>query len=442
MKRKIYAYLEQWKRTEGHKPLMIRGARQVGKTYAVRHFASRYASFIEINFITNPQYKSIFSEGYSVDSIIKLITLINPYAKIVEHDTLIFFDEMQEYADCATSLKFFKEDDRFDVICSGSMMELNYKEITSNSVGYKTDVIMHSMDFEEFLWARGYDERMVDGMLRHMSELIPFSEVEMQTFNMLFFDYLVTGGMPEIVADFIGKSNFQNTLAMQRQLVADYEEDITKYAVGIDKAKIRNVYRHIPVFLAKENKKFQITKVAAHARNRDYVGCVDWLRDAGIVNVCYCLRQPELPLRGNFDETKYKLYYHDSGMLIASLDNESSADLRANRNLGVYKGALFENFVAEALVKQDYALYYFTSEKSQIEIDFFVRDAESLVPVEVKAANGTTRSLNNMISSSSYPDIQYGIKLCKQNVGFNGQHYTFPYFCTFLLRRWLQRRKG
>lgn len=441
MKRKIYRYLQEWRKTPNRKPLVVGGARQVGKTYSIRQFGSSYRSFVEINFITQPAFKQIFSEGYDTDSVVKQITFLRPDVEFFPDNTLIFFDELQEYPDCATSLKFFKEDGRYDVICSGSMMGLNYSNITSNSVGYKSDVMMYSLDFEEFLWARGYGDDVVESILAHMSSRQPFSELEMQRFDSLFLEYVATGGMPEVVAHFVKNGNFGNVLAMQKQLLEDYEEDIVKYAVGLDKAKIRNVYRNIPVFLAKENKKFQITKVAAHARSRDYVGCVDWLQDAGIVNVCHCLHQPELPLKGNYDDTKYKLYYHDNGLLMAALDDESSADLRENRNLGVYKGAVYENIVSEALAKQGYGLYYYSREDGRLEMDFFVRDNESLIPVEVKATDGATASLNNLIKSENYPDIKYGIKLCRKNIGFNGLFYTFPYFCAFLLGRWLKRER-
>lgn len=441
MKRKIYRYLQEWRKTSNRKPLVVGGARQVGKTYSIRQFGSSYRSFVEINFITQPAFKQIFSEGYDTDSVVKQITFLRPDVEFFPGNTLIFFDELQEYPDCATSLKFFKEDGRYDVICSGSMMGLNYSDITSNSVGYKSDVMMYSLDFEEFLWARGYCDDVVESMLAHMSSRQPFSELEMQRFDSLFLEYVATGGMPEVVAHFVKNGNFGNVLAMQKQLLEDYEEDIVKYAVGLDKAKIRNVYRNIPVFLAKENKKFQITKVAAHARSRDYVGCVDWLQDAGIVNVCHCLHQPELPLKGNYDDAKYKLYYHDNGLLMAALDDESSADLRENRNLGVYKGAVYENIVSEALAKQGYGLYYYSREDGRLEMDFFVRDNESLIPVEVKATDGATASLNNLIKSENYPDIKYGIKLCRKNIGFNGLFYTFPYFCAFLLGRWLKRER-
>ncbi len=440
MKRKIYKYLQKWRNLEDKSPLIIGGARQVGKTYSVREFGKEYASFIEINFITNPQYKQIFSNGYDAENVVKQITFLNPRAKIIPGRTLLFFDELQEYPDCATSLKFFKEDGRFDVICSGSMMGLNYSDITSNSVGYKTDVVMYSLDFEEFLWAKGYDDDFVEELLRHMNGIEPFNELEMRQLASLFMDYITTGGMPEIVAKYLASGNFSNILPRQQQLLNDYEEDIVKYASGMDKARIKNVYRNIPVFLAKENKKFQISKVAANARSRQYVGCVEWLEDAGIVNVCHCLHYPELPLKGNYDATKYKLYFHDNGLLVASLDDEAALDLRNNHNLGVYKGGLYENIVAEALVKQGYGLYYYTAEKSQLEMDFFVRDADTLIPIEVKSKKGTTPSLNKLIKSSSYPDVKYGIKLSAGNIGFNGEIYTFPYFLTFLLKRWLDGR--
>ena len=430
--------LQEWRKTPDRKPLIIRGARQVGKTYTVRRFGELYKSFIEINFVTNPEYKGIFSNGYSVQEVTKLISFRNQLARFIPGETLIFFDEMQAYPDCATSLKFFREDGRYDVICSGSMMGMNYQEITSNSVGYKSDMTMYSLDFEEFLWARGYSSEQIDDILRHLCEQTPFSSMEMKVLLGLFLEYAVIGGMPEVVQNFLSTMLFSQTLDMQRQLLLDYEEDIVKYAKGIGKARIKSVYRHIPVALARDNKKFQISKVAHGARSRDYIGCVDWLKDAGIIHLCYCLNYPELPLRGNYDESKYKIYYHDNGLLIASLDEEANQDLRKNQNLGVFKGAIYENMVAEALVKSGYPLYYYRGENSQLEMDFFIRDAHGLIPVEVKAKNGATTSLNHLLSAKEkFPDIQYGIKLCSNNLGFNGRFYTIPYFCAFLLKRWL-----
>ena len=442
LKRKIDKYLEEWKASVDKKPLIVKGARQVGKTASIRYFGEKYYNnIVEINFALQPKYKQIFADGYEVDSIIKNITLLNPTLVFVPHETLLFFDELQEYPDCATSLKSFKQDGRYDVICSGSLMGLYYQQIESNSVGYKTDYEMYSLDFEEFLWAKGYDEHFIDDLYQHMVELKPLSNMQMDVLGGLFSDYMILGGMPEVVNRYIESGQFSGLLQLQRQLLQDYKEDITKYAAGFDKAKVLAVYRHITTFLAAENKRFQVTKIARGARNREYTGAVEWLANAGIINICYCLQTPSLPLKGNYDAKLYKVYYRDTGLLIASLDEEAQEDLRANRNFGTYKGAIFENIVADMLAKQGYDLYYYRSESPSLEMDFFVRDAQSLIPVEVKAKVNATVSLNRLISSDKekYDDIQYGIKLCNKNIGFNGKFYTFPYFLTFLLRRFLKR---
>lgn len=442
LKRKIDKYLTDWKNRPDRKPLIIKGARQIGKTRSVEWFAGQnYASVIEINFIEQKKYREIFNDGFEVDAILKNISLLNPELKFIPGNTIFFFDELQACPNCATSLKFFKLDGRFDVICSGSLMGISYNEIESNSVGYKEDYEMHSMDFEEFLWAKGYNDEFTADLLSHMLDVRPLSELQMDTLMSLFRDYVIIGGMPEVVSTYVRNKNFSGTLDIQRQLLKDYEEDITKYVEGLDKAKVKAVYNHISTFLAKENKRFQITKIARNARNRDYMGCVEWLADAGVVNVCYCLNQPELPLKGNYDPKMYKIYFKDTGLLIASLDEEAQEDLRANRNLGTYKGAIYENIVGDMLVKQGYRLFYYHSDRPALEMDFFIRDADSLIPVEVKANDGATASLNRLLNDDKYNDVKYGIKLGYRNIGFNGKFYTFPYFLTFLLRRFVAESK-
>lgn len=442
LKRKIDKYLTDWKNRPDKKPLIIKGARQIGKTRSVEWFAGQnYASVIEINFIEQKKYREIFNDGFEVDAILKNISLLDPELKFIPGNTIFFFDELQACPNCATSLKFFKLDGRFDVICSGSLMGISYNEIESNSVGYKEDYEMHSMDFEEFLWAKGYNDEFTADLLSHMLDVRPLSELQMDTLMSLFRDYVIIGGMPEVVSTYVRNKNFSGTLDIQRQLLKDYEEDITKYVEGLDKAKVKAVYNHISTFLAKENKRFQITKIARNARNRDYMGCVEWLADAGVVNVCYCLNQPELPLKGNYDPKMYKIYFKDTGLLIASLDEEAQEDLRANRNLGTYRGAIYENIVGDMLVKQGCRLFYYHSDRPALEMDFFIRDADSLIPVEVKANDGATASLNRLLNDDKYNDVKYGIKLGYRNIGFNGKFYTFPYFLTFLLRRFVAESK-
>ena len=441
LRRKIDQYLIDWKNDKNKMPLIVKGARQIGKTDSIKNFAkSNYKYLVEINFALEHKYLNIFDDGFDVDSILKNISFKNPDLKFIPNETLIFFDELQACPNCATSLKSFNQDGRFDVICSGSLMGINYQEIESNSVGNKIDYNMYSMDFEEFLWAKGYKEEQIEDIYKCMLETKPLSTTQYDAMMSNFKEYMVVGGMPAIVNRFISQKNYSGILEMQKQILLDYEEDITKYANGLDQGKILSVYRKIPAFLANENKKFQISKVENGARSREYVGTVEWLDNAGIINISYCMEQPELPLGGNYNPDNYRLYFADTGILIGSLDEEAQEDLRKNENFNTYKGAIYENVISDMLVKEGYKLYFYKNEKGTIEMDFFIRDKDSLIPVEVKANDNRATSLNNLIASDKYKDIKYGIKLCNKNIGFNGKFYTFPYFLTFLLKRYLKEK--
>ncbi len=439
LKRKIDSFFEEWRANPLRKPLIVSGARQIGKTESIRHFAeNHYENFIEVNFVRDQKFKTLVDDGYDVDNIIKRMSVLNPSFSFIPYKTLIFFDEITEFPDIATSLKFFREDGRFDVICSGSMLGLNYRRIEHNSVGNKTDYVMRSMDFEEFLWAKGYPTDISESLLAHMRDLSPFSTTEMEVFHSLFLDYAILGGMPSVVKLYIEQGSFAGTLDEQEQLIKDYKEDMRKYAEGLDQTRILNVFNRVTPQLAQENKKFQISRVATGAKFRDYKGCAEWLRDAGIVNVCTCLNFPELPLKGNFDPDKFKLYFADTGLLVSQLDAESADDLRANKNLGVYKGALYENIVGEAFVKAGYDLHYYKREDSTLEMDFFIRSQDYLIPVEVKARGGRSKSMRTLITSEKYGDIQFGFKLSFNNIGYQEHIYTFPYFCAFLMKRFIK----
>lgn len=438
LQRKIDRTLEKWAADEARLPLVVKGPRQVGKTESIRRFArGRYESVVEINFVEEPKYRLVTGDGYRAEDIVRSISRIDPSKRFPAGRTLLFFDEVQDFPEIATALKFFSDDGRYDVICSGSMLGIDYARIESNSVGYKTDIEMRSLDFEEFLWAMGRGDGTAEELLGLMESGEPFPELDIRVYSDLFLEYCILGGMPAVVSSRVAKGTFEGTLEMQRQLLLDYREDITKYAQGLDKARILNVFDHIPAQLAKENKKFQVSKVAKGARFKDYRGCIDWLEMAGMVNVCHCLSYPELPLKGNYDDARFKVYLADTGLLVASLDDEASEDLRANKNLGVYKGALYENFVGEALAKSGLGLYYYKRENSTLEEDFFARTRNHLVPIEVKAKRGTSKSLRTLIDSESYPDIAFGVKLHGGNAGYENSVYTFPYFCSFLVRRFL-----
>lgn len=439
LKRKIDEYLINWKNDSDHNPLIIKGARQIGKTESILHFAnSNYKNVIYINFVLEKKYKTILDDGYDELNIIKNISLINPKFNLVPNQTIIIFDEIQDFPDIATSLKSFKISSKYDVICSGSMLGINYKKIHSNSVGYKTDYIMYSLDFEEYLWALGYNKINIDDIYLHMKNNIPFSSTELITYKKIFLEFCVLGGMPNVVETFVRNGNFSKTLDIQRQIMLDYEEDVRKYALGIDQTKIICIYRNIPSQLAKENKKFQFSKIEKNARSRDYSGCIDWLIDANVIIKCDCLQYPELPLKGNVVESKFKLYYPDTGLLISSLDEEAQEDLRANKNLGIYKGALYENFIAESFVKQGLGLYYYKKENSTLEEDFFARSKNELFPIEVKSNSNMSKSLQMLIKNEQYRDIKHGIKLGDFNIGCANDIYTFPYFCSFLIKKFLK----
>ncbi|MDD6468278.1 MAG: ATP-binding protein [Bacilli bacterium] len=442
LKRKIDKFLDEWLISDKKKPLIIKGARQIGKTKTIEEFAKRNnLSLVEINFVLNPEFRDIFDDGYKVDKILENISFKDPSLEFIPGKTLIFFDEIQKCINAATSLKSFKIDGRFDVICSGSLMGLSYKEIESVSTGHKIDYTMYSMDFEEFLWALGYKEEQIESLYECMKNLSPLSETQFNVLLDRFHQYMVLGGMPEVVKLFVDQKNYSGTLALQKQIILDYEEDITKYVEGLDKTKILNVFRKIPVFLGQDNKKFRISKVAHGARNREYSGVTDWLIDAGIVNISYCLNDLALPLKGNYDSDNYRMYFMDTGLLVASLDEESSKDLRNNKNFNTYKGAIYENIVGDMLKKSGYNLYFYKNEDGTQEVEFFVRDAKNLIPIDVKATDGKVKSIKSFIENKNIKDINFGIKLAEKNIGFENNIYTFPYFLTFLLKRFLSEKK-
>ena len=405
LERKIDKFLADWKSRPDRKPLIVKGARQIGKTESIKRFAeSAYGSVVYINFLEKPIFGKIVSDGYSPEDIIRNITQIDGSLRFVPHETVIVFDEIQEYPDIATCFKFFCIDGRYDVIASGSLLGIHYRKIHSVSVGYQETFEMTSLDFEEFLRVDGKGAEFVDLLKSHMVEGRALPEVTMDVAGRVFMDYATVGGMP-----------------------------CGKYCEGLDAMKIRAVFDSVPGQLAKDYKKFQYSKVSKNARAREYEGCVEWLVEAGILNKCCNMAFPELPVRGNTRSDAFKLYMADTGLLLSMLDDEAALDFKLNRNFNTYKGAVAENAVAEALRKAGKDLVYFKRDDSTLEEDFFLRTVDSLVPVEVKARSGTSKSLKTLISSDHYPDIRFGVKLHAGNIGFSDGIWTFPLFCAFLL---------
>lgn len=441
IERKMLGCLKKWKMRSDRLPLIIKGARQVGKTLCVRKFAQKhYDSFVEINFALNPEYKVIVRDGFSVAAIIKNISLVDPRHHFDAGRTLVFFDEIQDFPEVATSFKSFAEDGRYDVIASGSLLGIQLKRIASISVGYQETVVLRSVDFEEFLGAHHYGKDQIEDVYSHLVDKRPLGDAACQVFERLFLEFCTLGGMPEVVSRYFSRGSFSDAPLSQRRIVNDYRSDIRKYAEGLDPQRIVSVFDSIPAQLAKENKKFQLSKVARGARYKDYWGCVEWLMDAGVVTVCKALDFPELPIAAHEDGSKYKLYMADSGLLLSMIDEESQADVRVRRNLGTWKGGLFENIIAEALIKNDVSPVYFKKDNSTLEMDFFMRSGDDLVPIEVKAGNTKAKSLRTLIDSEHYGDVRWGVKLINGNIGYANGVLSIPQWCAFLLPRLLRGR--
>lgn len=433
LKRKIDLFLNEWLNNKNRLPLIVKGARQIGKTTSIMEFANKnYESVVNINFINNKEYKNVF-ESNDVNNIISYLSILNPNFKFIPHKTLIFIDEVQEYPNACSSLKFFKLDGRYDVICSGSLLGIHYNRIHSISVGFKEDYTMHSLDFEEFLWAKGYDENQINFIFSFLKDLKPLPEAIFEKLNVLFKQYIYCGGMPRIVDEYVQSNVFNKVFSLQKQLYIDYEEDITKYVEGLDVSKVKNIYKHITPQLAKDNHKFQITKLGHGARSKEYKGCEEWLRDAGVINIAYNLQSLDLPLKGNEIDNYFRIYYSDTSLLLSSIDEESKKDFIINGNYQIYNGALFENIVAEALTKQGYEdIFFYKNDSATIELDFVIRVKNEIIPIEVKAKKGRAKSLRTLLDENI---VNYGIKLSNNNIGFDGKIFTIPSFLTFLLKR-------
>ena len=432
LKRKIDEFLSEWKQNPDRLPLIVKGARQVGKTASIRQFGeSNYTNVVEINFLLQKQYCDIFDDGFETDTIIRNITLHNPELEFIPGETLIFFDELQACINCATSLKSFKQDGRYDVICSGSLMGINYNEIESNSVGYKEDYEMYSLDFEEFLWANGIEAPVIQYLTECLKKETPVAEALHEKLRQLLLQYAVVGGMPAVVQTFVDTHQMNTVLRLQRGILSDYEDDMVKYADDKDKPFIRECFQSIPRQLSKENKKFQYSVVKKGATASKFSGSLQWIEDAGIIRRCYNLTLPELPLDGNAIQDIFKVYMVDSGLLIAMLEDGTQFDVLQG-NLYGYKGAIFENLAADILAKMGRKLYYFHKD-SGLEIDFVMRYAGQSTLLEVKASTGNTKSAKTVLNHPEKYHVGGAIKLGDYNVGRAGQILTLPFYMAFLL---------
>ena len=442
LKRKIYSRLLDWKHRRHHehikKCLLVKGARQVGKSFIIREFGQReYESFVCIDFFRQPDLKYIFDGDLTSEEILKRITAHIRNFRLIPGSTLIFLDEIQRCGNARTAIKFLAEDMRFDVISSGSLMGLTYGEDDDETtevpasvpVGYETQITMYSLDFEEFLWAYGYDDSAVSVLRSYFESGETIPEAVHQKYESLFREFMVVGGMPEVVADFAVHKDFNRVDSIQNDIIAEYRDDIAKHAKGREKQLVRMCYDAVPKQLAKELKKFQYSTVEKGQTRRKYGGSVQWLKDSEIVNACYNIHEPYLPLMANANEEQFKLYLNDTGLLCCMYGFETKLAVLKDTIRGNARGGIYENIIAECLLKQGYTLYYFKPD-SEHEIEFLIEKNGEVIPVEVKAGNNPTVSLNQFIEEFE-PSAAY--KLIGGRNGRAGAKITLPhYFVMFL----------
>lgn len=439
IKRKMYKYLINWKQKKDKSALIIKGARQVGKSYLVREFGrNEYESYIEINFLKNPLYKNIFKGDLSAEEIFKRLSAYIPNLKIIPFKTLLFLDEIQVCAEARTAVKFLVEDGSVDVISSGSLLGLSYledddknvTEPTSLPVGYEEQITMYSLDFEEFLWAKGYN----DDAIAYLKDFyISNKEVPKELndkYLELFREFMIVGGMPEVVQTFIDTNNFQEASKIQGKILADYQDDISKHAKGQEKIKVRQCYDSIPKQLAKEYKKFQYSVVEKGKTSKKYGGSIKWLCDSSLVNKCSNVNEAYIPLLAYEMDDQFKLYLNDTGFLLYLYGPETKLAILNNTLKGNAKGGIYENIISESLLKRGYKLYYYKTQNSSMEIEFVIEKNGEVIPIEVKAGNDSTPSLNSFINKY-HPKVSY--KFVNGNVGFLDGKKTLPHYMVMFI---------
>lgn len=435
LKRKIEQRLQEWKCSPNRKPLLIKGCRQCGKTFSVLDFAKKnYKHVVYLNFFENPDYCSVFEGSLEIDNITMLLSaLLGSEAVFEPGNTILVLDEIQECPDARTALKFFHLDGRYDVIGTGSLLGVRGygKEPKSIPVGYETTIAMSPLDFEEFLWANGVSEVVIDSLKKNITQVTPVPEALHKKMRQLLLQYTVVGGMPDVVQTFVDTKRLDEVLNMQRDIVRSYEDDMIKYANQKDKSRILECFQSIPKQLSKENKKFQYSVVKKGSTASKYAGSLQWIEDAGIISRCYNLSATELPLDGNAQDDVFKVYMRDCGLFISMLEDGTQFDVLQG-NLARYKGAIFENLIADMFTKMGRKLYYF-HKNSGLEVDFVIRYKGECTLVEVKASSGNTKSTKTILAHPEKYHVNSAIKLGDYNVGRSGEILTLPLYMAFLL---------
>ena len=432
LRRKIYDKLLAWKNNKGKKDaILLRGVRQCGKTYIVREFGKHeYKNFIEINFIERPDMQAVFSGNLDVDNMVQQIKLSMPGCQFIPGETLLFLDEIQDVPNARTSLKFWTQDGRFDCIASGSLLGMDYKNEVSIPVGYERQLIMRTLDFEEFIWALGAEVNLKEMLAPYVDGAKRVPEAMHNSLNKYLQEYMVVGGLPEVVDTYIATKDFYQVHLLQEKILRDYQDDIAKYALNQDKIKAKQCFLSIPRQLSKENHKFQYSVVEKKATARKFTSSLDWLHNAGLIDFAYNVNSPWFPLKAHVKEDQFRVYLCDIGLLVAMYGYQLKIALLSDALEGPAKGGIYESLVADILAKRGEELYYYKKEDSTLEIEFILERDCKLVPVEVKARKGSTRSLNELLKMDN---IERGYKLTAQNTGVVEKKITLPLYMAAII---------
>lgn len=442
LRRKIYDQLLSWKTKKHEKGmkecLLIKGARQVGKSYIVEQFGKEnYESFVSINFITQPELKKAFEGNKSPERICSNLSILLPDIRLIPGKTLIFLDEIQNCGDARTAIKFLASDPRYDFIASGSLLGLEYGEDgdegvevpESIPVGYESEIIMYPLDFEEYLWAKGYGEEQINQLKGYFDKKERVPDPINEKMESLFREYIVVGGMPEVVATFVEHSDFNEAFLVQDKILSDYRNDISKHAKGQEKLKVNACYESVPKQLSRELKRFQYSLVEKKQTSRKYGGSVKWLKDSSLVNACYNISEPEIPLLAYEKEDQFKLYLNDTGLLTELYGRETKVAVFNNTIKGNGKGAIYENVISQLLTSKGYKLHYYRPDDEH-ELEFIIEKEGEVRPLEVKAGNTASPSLNDFIARFK-PYLAY--KVVKGNIGLTDSKFTMPHYMAMFL---------
>ena len=443
-KRKITDEMLAWKNTSNKKALIVKGLRQVGKTTSVRAFAQdNYENVVYVNFKSNYSAKRIFDDDLVINRITTDLSALLPDARFVPYKTVIIFDEIQECANARSSIKAFVEDGRYDVIGTGSLLGIkgyNKKKSKGVPVGFEKTIYMKPMDFEEFLWAKGIQQNVIDYLKDSYRSLTRISETTHRAMIRYFKEYICVGGMPRVVNVFVTSNDMNAVYDEQRDLIEEYKDDFGKHLDENEQeetnmvllTRINNVFDSIPAQLAKENKKFVFSAMSKKGRSSEYMPAIQWLKDYGLINFCYNLSTIDRPLEGYKIDNIFKLYFVDSGLFISMLERGTASKI-LNDNLNIYKGAIYENIIADAFSKNGISLCYFHKE-SGLEIDFASVINDLLSIVEVKARTGNSKSAKTVLNDKIRYNADNMIKLGEYNIGVKGNMITLPFYLSFLLQ--------